>query len=126
MNTITQSKCYSHDNENFNHDSLGDLLDSMVEPAVGDVYYEADCRPLTHADVVRRHEVDSILEQWDEQAYEEIGEVFDNEFSNVTQEAKAELLALLTAWADKHVSLGRYWKITGKSREMKLTAEDLA
>ncbi|WP_019573402.1 hypothetical protein [Curvibacter lanceolatus] len=125
MSTTTQSKCYSLDNEEFNHDSLGDLLDSMIEPAVGDVYYEADCRPFTNADVVSRHEVDSILERLDEQAYEEIGEVFDNEFSNVTQEAKAELLALLTAWADKHVSLEHYWKITGKSREMKLTAEEL-
>jgi len=125
MSTTTQSKCYSLDNEEFNHDSLGDLLDSMVDPAVGDIYYEADCRPFTRADVVSRHDVDSILERLDEQAYEEIGEVFDSEFSNVTQEAKAELLALLTAWADKHVSLGRYWKITGKSREMRLTAEDL-
>jgi len=69
--------------------------------------------------------VNSIIESLDEQAYEEIGEVFDNEFSNVTQEAKAELFALLATWADKHVSLERYWKITGKSREMKLTAEDL-
>lgn len=116
-------KCYSLNDEDFNHDELGDLIAGMDDPKVGDVYWEADCRTVTSADAVGN--VDHILEEMDQCMYEELGEVFGNDFSEAPQEAKDELNTLLKAWVEKHINLGRYWKIEGKSRECKLTAEDL-
>ncbi len=119
-------KCYSTDDEMFNCDSFGDLVDSIDGPAVGDTYYEADCRSVAVTDFVSRMSVDSILESMDESLYDQIGESFDSECSDVTAEAKAELLSFLSAWAEKHVNVKRYWLIVGKSREKQFTAEDLA
>jgi hypothetical protein len=119
------NKCYSLNDEDFNYSSFGELLSIMDEPMVGVTYWEADCKTMTTEDVMSVHTVNSLLEGMDEQAYEEIGEVYDNECSDVSDEAKAELQALISAWATKHINLGRFWKIVGKTRECKLTAEDL-
>lgn len=116
-------KCYSSDNENFNHKTLGDLIDSTMGVKAGDSYYEADCGPVELKDAIS---VENILEDMDQRVGDELGEVYDNECSDVTDEAKVELHALLEGWLSKHVSLSRYWKIVGKTRECKYTAEDLA
>lgn len=60
-----------------------------------------------------------------EHCYEEVGECFDSEFGDVSTEAKAELQALLDAWAEKHVNLSHYWVIKGKSRELRVTEYDV-
>lgn len=127
MTTNDETKlCYSWDNESFNYDSFGDLLDLHDDPQVGDTYYEADCRTLEPTDGINNLTVASLLEDMDGRVYDDIGEVYDNEYSEVSDEAKAELLELIEGWARKHVNLSHYWKIVGKTREKKLTAEDLA
>lgn len=118
-------KCYSADDETFNCDSVGDLIDGMDDPKVGDTYYEADCRSVEVSDYVSKWSVLSLLEYMDERLYEQVGECYDNNASDVSQEAKDELLDLLKTWAVKHIDVGRYWLIVGKSREMKFTEEDL-
>lgn len=118
--------CYSLNDEEFNFDCFGDMLDSMDDPKVGDSYWEADCKTMTNDDVMNFHTVNSLLEGMDEQAYDMLGEIYDNECSDVSDEAKEELQAAISAWAAKHINLSRFWKIVGKSRECKLTAEDLA
>lgn len=122
---MTIGKCYSIDNETFNDDSLSDLIDGMDDPQVGDTYYEADCVTLEPIEGINGYTVDSILENMDERIYDELGECYDNTCSNVPNEAKAELRGLLELWAMKHIDLSSYWKIVGKTRECKLTADDL-
>lgn len=121
-------KCYSTNDEDFHYDKLGELfddLDSDGELVLGRAYYEADCREITASDFTGKRRIESILEQFDEDLYEEIGEIADNDFTGVTDEAKAELASFLSAWIEKHVNVGRYWKIIGKTRPMQVTAEDL-
>jgi hypothetical protein len=122
----TLDKCYSLNDEDFNFSELGDLIDSHATPKVGEAYWEADSKPCRATDGINGYTVESLLEGMDERIYEDVGEVYNNECSNVTDEAKAELHSLLEAWAAKHINLSRYWKIVGKSRECKFTAEDLA
>jgi hypothetical protein len=121
----TSELCYSLDNEEFNYSEIGEVIDMMDDPKVDDTYYEADCVRLTPTDGINSYTVDSILENMDERIYDQVGECYDNQCSDVSDEAKAELLAMLEAWAKKHIDLSNYWQIVGKTRECKLTAEDL-
>lgn len=123
--TSPLDKCYSLNDEEFNITEMGDLIDQHNNPEVGGIYWEADCKPLLPTDGINSHTVDSLLENMDERIYEDTGDVYDNECSNVSDEAKAELNGLLRSWAIKHIDLSRYWKIIGKTRECKFTAEDL-
>lgn len=113
-------KCFSIDDENFNYDSLSDLILSN-NPEVGDFYYEADATNVR----VDNYLVNHLLEDADDLLYDDLGEIYDNDFSNVSDGAKKELLGLLQTWAAKHVNLDRYWKIVGKSRKLQFTKEDL-
>jgi hypothetical protein len=122
---MTTTVFYSSDNESFNEDSLGDLIDGMDDPQVGDTYYEADGAKLKPTDGINKWTVGEILENMDERISDDIGEIYDNTCSQVSDEAKAELHSLLEAWATKHIDLSNYWRISGKSRECKLTADDL-
>lgn len=122
---MTTGKCYSTNNEQFNCEDIGDLLDSMDDPQVGDTYFEADCAPVAPTDGINSWTVVSLLDGMDEVLYEELGECYDNDCSGVSDEARAELRSLIEAWATKHINLSRYWKIIGQSRECKLTADDL-
>lgn len=119
-------KCYSANDEEFNHESLSDLIDSMDDPKVGDFYFEGDAESLEPTAGINCYTVDSILENMDERIYEELGEFYDGGCSDVSQEAKDELKAAIETWANKHINLSRYFKIVGKTRAMKLTKEDLS
>lgn len=114
--------CYSTDEEMFNHESIGDVIDYIdLENPVGATYWRGEKKELTHVDCI---DVDSFLEQCDERAYEEIGEVYDNCFSDVGEDAKKELSNLIEAWAKKHVTI-RFWKVLN-IKEMKITGDDIA
>jgi hypothetical protein len=115
-------KCYSADNETFNHNDFGDLLDSC-DLQVGDTYWMADAVPLSHANFIR---VDRFLEQADDLLSDEFDEFEDGKsnYSDASDEAKAELKALIEAWATKHVALP-YWRVANVVK-CKITAEDLA
>ena len=123
--TAPLDKCYSLNGEEFNSTSIGDLINQHDNPQVGGVYWEAHCRLLQPTDGINTHTVDSLLENMDERIYEDVGEVYDNKCSDVTDEAKVELLGLIKSWAIKHIDLSRYWKIVGETRECKFTVEDL-
>jgi len=125
MSMTESQKCYSTDNEEFNYSDpqeLFDDLDGLGELTSGRVYYEADCHTPSTDNVL---DVDLLLENADELMYDRIGEVYDKEFSEASPGARAELQDLLNAWAAKHVSLSRYWVIDGKSRELKVTEDDV-
>ena len=124
MTTITKEieYCYSADEEYFNHKSMGELLDYLggeTDDKLGATYWRGEKKELTHAECI---DVESFLEQCDERAGEEIGEVYDNCFTDVSESAKMELGELITAWAKKHVNI-RYWKVVNV-QEFKVTQED--
>jgi hypothetical protein len=120
--------CYSTDGECFQFTSFGDLLDAMAsddELTEGQVYFEADCEMLTTEYMVDDSAIYTLLERLDEDLYEEVGEAAGNDYTNAKPEARAELLALVRGWADKHTSVTHYWRIIGKTREKRLTAADV-
>jgi hypothetical protein len=126
MSTTESQKCYSTDDEEFNYSDPQEVfegLDGLGELTAGRVYYEADCHTPSTDNVL---DVDSLLENADKQLYYQIGEVYDsNAFSEASPDARAELQALLNAWAAKHISLSGYLVIDGKSRELRVTEDDV-
>ena len=125
MTTITNEieYCYSTDEEYFNYESIGELLDYLdgeTDDKLGATYWRGEKKELTHGECIN---VEGFLESCDEQGYEEIGEVYDNCFTDVSESAKMELGELITAWAKKHVNL-RYWKVVNV-QELKVTQGDL-
>lgn len=120
----TKEYCYSTDEEFYRHDSMGELLDYIDgetdEDKIGATYWRGEKVELTHAECI---DIDSFLETCDERAYEEIGEIYDNCFTDVTDDEKKELRGLIEEWAKRCVNM-RYWKVIN-SQEMKVTAEDL-
>ena len=80
--------CYSTDGETFNYESINDVIDYIdLENPIGATYWRGEKKELTHADCI---DVDSFLEQCDERAYEEIGEIYDSCFTDVTEAEKME------------------------------------
>jgi hypothetical protein len=120
---MTTKYCYSTDEEFYRHESMGELLDYLdceTEDKIGTTYWRGEQVELTHSECI---DVDSFLEICDERAYDEVGEYYDNCFSDVTDEEKKELRSLIEEWAKRCVKM-RYWKVIN-SKEMKITAEDL-
>jgi hypothetical protein len=117
-------KCYSTNDEEFRYLERSDVLDAMDSDgnlAEGATYYECDCETVPFT---RYLSADRILEFAEDQIYDDVGEAAEDAFST-TPEAAQELDALLSAWADKHLK-GQYWMCVGMSREIKVTASDVA
>lgn len=115
--------CYRLDGEMFNHTEIGELIDEIyasTDDPIGAVYFRGEKAELTLGECI---DVDSFLETCDERAYEEIGEIYDNCFSDVNGDEKQELKELITEWAKKRVNM-RFWKVIN-TQELKITAEDL-
>lgn len=119
MNMIEKPECWSVDNEYFNAESLGDLIDGNDNLEVGQMVYVADALipdPGSYVDV------DSVLEQMGERAFDDCGEAADV-YPDVTGEAKQELDDILKAWARQHCT-PRFWEVRNV-REYILTEEDI-
>lgn len=120
-----QQLSYSTNDEDFNHLSPGEVFDALAaegELTAGRAYYEADFKNVEPRDAF---DVDGLLDDADARINDELGEVYGNDFSNVGDAAKAELEALFLGWVERHVNLGRYWIIVGKSRQLVVTEEDV-
>lgn len=115
-------KCYSNDGEEFRYESIGEMIDD-TDLIVGDTYYDGDTCEVTPDRVITAREIEHILENLDSSVYEDIGECYDNSFSNVTLEASEELRQFMVSWANKHVALN-YWKVINVV-EKQLTIEDI-
>ena len=118
---------YSTNDTDFIYGDFDSLLDAMEDNNAlhaGAVYFEADIRPMTSADIIANSE--SLLERWGELLYEEVEETADNPFTGVPAAAKQELAELISGWMDKHVDLSSWVVFVGKSRECVLTAADIA
>jgi len=115
---------YSTDDEEFIYDSVGEMLDdSPLE--VGDTYYSIEAKPLEPSDLITKSAIMHLLENLDECAYYEVGEVFENHCADASIESQLELQSMIQGWAAKHLKLSDYFLIKGKSAEMKVQQEDL-
>lgn len=118
-------KAYSTNDEEYNYTSAAEALQALADDdqlEVGRFYYEMDCKPATTS---RYLSADRILENAQEQILDDIGDAADDAFL-ASKEAEAELDGLLDAWATKHLRVRDYWECVGKSRVLKVTAEDIA
>ena len=117
-------KAYSTNDEDYCYGDAGEALQAMADDDAlheGATYYEIDTEAVQLADCLR---ADRILESAEESLYDDIGEVAEDAFA-ANKEAMDELSSLLSAWAEKHLST-RLWKCVGSSRELKVTAADVA
>ncbi len=98
-------KTWSHDNELFQCDSLGDLVTNYRDVLeVGSIVYVGDAERPTVRELC---DVDAVIDQLGERA-RDIGGEFAEDFPDVTDDAKAELEAFLVAWLEKHCTIDFY------------------
>ena len=117
-------KMYSTDGESFYFDTDAEALQALADDGqleVGASYYEVDFETVYPAEYFR---ADRILDEAQDMLWGDIGESAEDAFS-VPDSARLELDELLTAWANKHFT-GHWWRAVGKSRELKVTAEQVA
>ena len=117
-------KCWSVNGEDF-FDDWCQLIEELDDEELGEgtEYFEGDKVDIKVGDYVDIHGTDSMLEQFDAWVYEDVGEVADCDFYNVSQDAKKELQGLIQSWAEKHVKLP-YWKVQNVVKKV-VTKEDL-
>lgn len=113
-------QCWSDNNEDFNCDTLGELLGNNDELTVGGTVYVADAVTPDPADYV---DADDILEQMGNAASDDCGEYAEG-YPDVTSEAKDALNAFLKGWARKHCTPTNFYQVHNV-REYVLTADDL-
>ena len=117
-------KCYSLDGETFYNDFVDILDQSDEELKPGDTYYEADQIPIPAGRIVSMYAVESMLENFDNNVYDETGELLSYPFESVDEESKKELRQLIIEWIDKHTKLSQYYRI-GKPVKKTFTKDDL-
>ena len=121
------NKCWSVNGEEFFDDwcrLIEELQDyEYDEIPIGTEYFEADKVDVKVGDYVNIHGIVSMLEQFDDWVYEDVGEIADCNFYNVSKEAKEELQELIQTWAEKHVKLP-YWKVQNVVKKV-VTQDDL-
>ena len=120
-------KCWSVNGEDF-FDDWDQLIDELYdyesdELPIGTEYFEADKAETKVKDYVKIYTIESLLEQFDDWVYEDVGEVADRDFYNVSKEAKEELQEIIQAWVEKHVKLP-YCKVQNVVKKV-VTKEDL-
>ena len=118
------NKCWSLNDEYF-FDDWCDLIDELEQEGlgVGTEYFEGDKVETQISDYVNIHGIVTMLGQFDDWVYEDVGEIADCDFYNVSKEAKEELQELIQQWAERHVKL-TYWKVQNVVKKV-VTQEDL-
>lgn len=99
-------ECWSADEENFQYDSLAELLDCHIDLIAGSIVHSGDAETPSYKQLC---DADDVIEMMGERAYEIAGEHADS-FPDVTDEATAELNALLLAWMEKHCAIN-FWTV---------------
>ena len=118
------NKCWSLNEEDFFDDWFGLIAElEQEELGVGTEYFEGDKVETQISDYVNIHGIVSMLEQFDDWVYEDVGEIADCNFYNVSKEAKGELQEVIQQWAKKHVKLP-YWKVQNVIKKV-VMQEDL-
>jgi hypothetical protein len=116
---------YSHDEEDYSHDldTVLDRLRSDYEEAelVGKPYWVGE-KVQEAASFFFRGAAQHVIDRAADIAYDS-NEHAEDFCSDVKKEARAELQALIEAWADKHVGVN-FWTVKNV-RKLEVTAEDI-
>jgi hypothetical protein len=118
-------KAYSVNDEEFNFDEPGGALQALADDGLlteGGIYYEIDVEDIDLSHYLHSHR---ILEFAAESIGDEVGEAAEDAFQ-ASQAAHDELNAFTKAWCEKHFAGERYWRCKGRSREVYVTADDIA
>jgi hypothetical protein len=141
-------QCFSLDGEDFRFTSMSDLLSDLifvteafatglVHPeyqqlldeltksninVVGTTYYVAEFSNLEGKDLLT---INGFLDHLDENLFDEVGYDIGEGGLSIEDGAAMALEKFLIQWVDKHTDVGRFYKVVGDSREMKITEEDL-
>lgn len=111
---------WSDNDEDFEYESLEDLLASNDELKAGDTVYMGEAIPPKADDLVRTYDV---IDAMSDRAYDMVGEHADG-FPDVSDEAVAELKNFLVGWVNKHCQI-YFWEVKN-SKPYVITAEDMA
>lgn len=117
-------KAYSINQKEWGYTEAGEALEALRDDdrlVEGQVYWESDTEAVQPEKYLS---VESLLEDAEDRMYDELGEVAEDAFS-ASVAAKLELHELLKEWTRKHIA-GPYWIRTGKVREVRVTAADVA
>lgn len=112
-----REQCYSADGEYYH----SDMCSAICDKEAGDVTYIGEAVKPCASEFVP--DVDWILEDMSERAYDCIGEAAED-WPDVSQDAKDELEAFLNDWAVRNCQVN-FYKVVNE-REYVLTAEDVA
>lgn len=117
---------YSANNEVFEYETFGDLLDSLeggAEFVIGLEYFSAE---FVEEDLTKHLATDWILATADDYLYESAPNENGWEiFQSASLEAKRELDVLLKEWTQKHLSKNIVYTLASKSKRHIITEEDL-
>lgn len=101
-----KKECWSADEENFRYDSLAELLDNHENLLAGNTVYVGEA----HVPAYKQFcDADDVIQMMGERAYDIAGE-YAEDFPDVTEEATAELNALLLAWMETHCPVN-FWTV---------------
>jgi len=109
---------WSANEELFNCDSLGELLDENDDLEVGATVWKGEKIPIKTAGYV---DAGDVIEMLGERAYDDVGE-FAEDWPDVPDEARQELDSLLSEWISKHC-IATFYRVRNVV-EYKLTPED--
>lgn len=116
---------YSTNDEEFVHREREDALQALANDGrlvEGEIYWEIDVEEVGLAEYISSARV---LEFAAEQIYDDVGEAAEDAFI-APQTAHDELDTFIAAWCEKYFGGEVYWRCKGRSRELKVTAEDIA
>jgi len=111
-------ECWSHNEEDFNAQSLGELVDTH-ELAPGATVWVGEA---VHPEPSSLFSTDWLIENMGEAAYDIAGEHAGEDYPNVSDEQVAELEALVVGWIEK-CAPPTFWTVKSV-RPYVLTAED--
>lgn len=90
----TENECWSVNDEDFRHNTLGDLLDEECELLPGQTVYRGTAKS---PDIKSFIDVDSVIENIGERAWD-VGDEYADGYPDATPEHKAKLQKLLEDW----------------------------
>lgn len=116
---------WSIDKERFDFGSFGEALDALDSEGslfAGEVIYYGELERRPASSFVPTAEM--IIESAGDQAYDHAGEHAEGFGDDVTDEAKAELDAFLSEWANKNMRV-HFWLVR-HAREYVITSKDVS
>ncbi|WP_064748680.1 hypothetical protein [Lysobacter antibioticus] len=121
----SEDYAWSIDEERFDLGSFGEALDALESDgrlAVGQVIYYGETEQQAASSFVPT--ADQIIDCAADNAYDHAGEHSEGFGNDVTPEAKAELNAFLSEWANKNMRV-HFWLVRNV-RKYIVTAEDVS